>query len=472
MRARLSRPPIGAGSLAARHPQVTFWGLAALGVLVLAPLLTRPTYALLLPLALIAAWLAWKSPAIPLALGGIPPLVDAIVGTDPLPKGGFTLLFSAWIALGIGFVIVRGTHHAPARALLSIPVLASCFLLGLMVFRLGASPDHAYGSQKVQLYVADVLIFFVGAVFVGSRRADLQLFFMVLLGLTAISSLVFLAQLVGGAAQQVFNGRFSLASQEYPIDLARASADGLLVAVYFLLSAERRSLRVPVAVATPVVAIAMIAAGSRGPVVAFVVGLAALLALSAATPQARRRFAVLGAIFALIAVVVPLIVPSSAIGRALSTIVGSASGLSSNGRSSLWSAAISSFSHHFALGLGTGGFAAQPAAISDLVQYPHNLFLEVASELGIVGLVALLAILIGLAGRLATLWRSTRGEDKLLSSILIALFVTALTNACISEAIYGNGEVWQWGGLALGMGAAMARGPARAAWRNSLDQAR
>jgi O-antigen ligase len=458
MRSQVSRAALRPGTLAARRPQLSFWALAAVGVLVLGPLVTRPTYALLLPLALIAVWLAWRSPAIPLALGGLPPLVDAIVGTDPLPKGGFTFLFSAWIALGVGFMIMRGTHHVAVRALLSIPVLASCFLLGWMVFRLGSSPDHFYGSMKVQLYVADVLIFFLASIFVGSRRADLQLFFRVLLGLTAISSLVFLVQLLRGGAGQVISGRFSLATQEYPIDLARASADGLLLAIYFLLSADRRSLRVPVALATPVVAIAMIAAGSRGPVVAFVVGLGALLALSATSPRARRRFAVVGAVFALVAIVVPLVVPSSSIGRALSTIVGSSSGLSSNGRSDLWSTAIASFSQHFALGLGTGGFASVPSAVSAGILYPHNLFLEVASELGIIGLIALLLFLGGVVVRLAGLWRATLDEDRLVATVLIALFLTALTNACISEAIYGNEEIWLWGGLAIGMGAQMSHG--------------
>jgi O-antigen ligase len=471
MRAELSRLALRPGTMAARRPQLAFWALAAAGVVVLGPLLTRPTYALLLPVVLIAAWLAWRSPAIPLALGGIPPLVDAIAGTDPFPKGGFTLLFSAWIALGVGFVIMRGTHHVAVRALLSIPVLASCFLLGWMVFRLGSSPDQAYGSMKVQLYVADVLIFFLGAIFVGSRRADLQLFFLVLLGVTAISSLVFLVQLVGGAAQQLISGRFSLATQEYPIDLARASADGLLVAIYFLLSAYRRSLRVPVALAIPVVAIAMIAAGSRGPVVAFVVGLAALLALSATSSRARRRFALVGVVFALVAIVVPLVVPSTTIGRALSTIVGSSSGLSSNGRSDLWSIAIASFSQHFALGLGTGGFASLPSSVSVGILYPHDLFLEMASELGIIGLTALVIIVGGLIVRLAGLWRSTLDEDRLVATILIALFLTALTNACISAAIYGNAEIWIWGGLAIGMGAQMTQGLPAQRWRSASARA-
>src|SRR5205823_2274827 len=106
---------------------------------------------------------------IPLALGGVPPLVDAVAGTNPLPKGGFTLLFSVWILLGIVLAAMRGRARTATGALLSAPVLASCFLLALMLLRLAPSPGEAFGSTKVQLYVPDVLIFFFGAILVGSR---------------------------------------------------------------------------------------------------------------------------------------------------------------------------------------------------------------------------------------------------------------------------------------------------------------
>jgi hypothetical protein len=48
-------------------------------------------------------------------------------------------------------------------------------------------------------------------------------------------------------------------------------------------------------------------------------------------------------------------------------------------------------------------------------------------------------------------WRLSTGSDRLVASMLIALFLTALVNACFSEAIQGNGEVWLWGGIAIGM---------------------
>ena len=112
----------------------------------------------------------------------------------------------------------------------------------------------------------------------------------------------------------------------------------------------------------------------------------------------------------------PFVVPGSAIGRSLSTIVGSASGLSSNGRSSLWSAAYTQLSHHVALGIGTGGFASLNLGLP----YPHNIVLEIALELGVVGLLAFAVMAVSMSVRMSRLWRWTRGEDRLAISLLIA----------------------------------------------------
>ena len=430
-----------------------FAGIAGIFALALLPVLRSPLLVFELVAALIGALIAWKSLVIPLALGGVPPLVDAIAGSDPLPKGGFTFLFSVWIALALAFAIMRGRQAVAIRALLCVSVLASCFLLGMLLLRLSISPDEAYGSTKVQLYVADVLIFMFAAVFVGARGADLRLFFVVLLAVTSAGAILFLFNLVAGYAHPSVGGRFALSTQEYPIELGRDSADGLLIAIYSVLATTRRSARVWAIAVSPALAVAMIAAGSRGPVLAFVFGLTALLALTAVNPRARRRLGFVAAAFLIATIVVPLVVPGSALGRAFSTIIGSASGLSSNGRSQLWSVAIAAFSQHTLLGLGTGGFA----ALNTGLLYPHNILLEVASELGVFGAAAMVAILLGFANSLVNCWRSGTGPDRLMASLLISLFLTALVNACFSDPIQGNGEVWLWGGLAIGMSARLAR---------------
>ncbi len=453
---RWRKPGSWIETLVHRHPMVVLVVMIEFAALASGPALDRLTYTFALLAMAAGAWVASRSLAIPLALGSVPPLVDAIVGYDPLPKGGFTFLFAAWIALAVGFIVIRGQHQLPVKALMCVPALASFALLGLMLLRLGVSPDESYGSMKVQLYVADVLIFFVGAVFVGARQVEIETFVKVSFFVAAAGALLFLFNLIVGTAQPLVGGRYSLAAQEYPIELGRASSDGLLIAIYLVLCTSSRRLRLLALACCPLLAVAMLAAGSRGPVVAFVLGLGALLTLTAVDARARRRLTLVAAAFIAAAILVPLIVPGSAVGRSLSAIIGSTSGLSSNGRSELWTVAISTFSQHFAFGLGWGGFA----SLGTGLLYPHNIFLEFASELGIVGLLLLCAVIGGSALRLVRVWRSTTGADKLLAALLSALFLTALINACFSGAVQDNSEVWLWAGIGIGMSARLAQAAA------------
>lgn len=443
-----------------QNPDLVFYAIGFVLLVLMAPLLREPLLSVALVAVLAFGFVAWRSPAVPLALVGIPPLVDAIFGTDPLPSGGFTFLFSAWITVAVAFALLRGGRGLAIRALvLSIPVLASFALLGFMLLRLGISPDQSYGSTKVQLYAADVLIVLVGAVFVGTRSDYVAIFVLGLLIVDSTGALIFLVNLVGGAARTVVGGRYSLNADEYPIDLGRASAEGLLVAVYTVLSANRRAIRWGAMVAVPILAVALAAAGSRGPVVGLAFGLLALLALTAVNPRARRRLIVVAAVFMLAVVVVPLVVPSSVLARAFSSIIGSASGLSSNGRSQLWAIALAHFSNHLWIGVGTGGSASFVSGI----EYPHNILLEVSVEFGLVGLSLLVLVLGGFVSALYRCWRLAQGADRLVVALFVSLFLTGFVNANFSDPIQGNGSLWLWGGLTIGMSARLmaqsSRGP-------------
>lgn len=258
---RWRKPGSWIETLVHRHPMVVLVVMIEFAALASGPALDRLTYTFALLAMAAGAWVASRSLAIPLALGSVPPLVDAIVGYDPLPKGGFTFLFAAWIALAVGFIVIRGQHQLPVKALMCVPALASFALLGLMLLRLGVSPDESYGSMKVQLYVADVLIFFVGAVFVGARQVEIETFVKVSFFVAAAGALLFLFNLIVGTAQPLVGGRYSLAAQEYPIELGRASSDGLLIAIYLVLCTSSRRLRLLALACCPLLAVAMLAAG-------------------------------------------------------------------------------------------------------------------------------------------------------------------------------------------------------------------
>jgi O-antigen ligase len=415
--------------------------------LALLPALIQPTIGLALIAVVIVIWLAWKSVAYPLALAGIPTIIEAIVGYNPLPKGGVTFIFAAWIGVAVMFAVMRRTHQPAIRTLMSAPVLLSFVLLGVMILRLGPSPGEAYGSTKVQLYIADNLVFMVGAIFVGASRSGLRLALSILLIIAACGAILLVFKLLSGGLHATFDSRFSLSADEYPIYLGRESADGIILAIYVVLAATRLWARMAAVAVLPLLFVALIASGSRGPVVAFVVGLIVFFGLIATSREARRRLLLVGAGLLGAAVVVPLALPSSSIGRAISTLLGSGAGLSSNGRSELWAKAFAGFAKHPLFGLGTGGFA----SLNPTLPYPHNLLLEMSVELGLVGALIIIGVIASFATRLLIVWRKMNGRDKIEAATLIALFVMIFVNALFSGAIQDNAELWVWGGMGVGM---------------------
>lgn len=415
--------------------------------MLLLPALSQPLYAILLVAAVGAVWLASRSVAYPLALAGIPTIVEAILGYNPLPKGGVTFLFAGWIAAAVVIAAVRGTHPTVGRALISPTVLLSLALLGVMILRLGPSPSHEYGSTKVQLFVADNLVFLIGAVFVGARKQDLRLFFAIVLAVASVEAVVLLYKLLSGSIHMTFEGRFALSAQEYPIYLGRDSADGMILAIYAVLTATRTWTRMAAVAVLPLLAVALLAAGSRGPVIACLIGLVVLVVLTSTRGRSRRRLLLAGGGLLAAMAIVPLILPGSAIGRALSAIVGGASGLSTNGRSGLWEKAFTGLSQHPLFGLGTGSFA----SINPPLPYPHNILLEVGVELGMVGVLLVVCIVFSAGRRIVGSWRASTDRDRIDAAVIAALFITALINAFVSGAIQDNKEIWVWGGLAVGM---------------------
>ncbi len=411
--------------------------------------------------AVAGIWLARRSVAYPLALAGIPTIIEAIAGHNPIPKGGTTFIFAAWIGIAVAFAVARRTHEQAVRALMSFPVLLSFALLGVMLLRLGSSPSEAYGSTKVQLYIADNLVFLIGAVFVGARRSDLRLFLGILLAVTSFGALLLMFKLLSGNLHAQFEGRFSISADEYPIYLGRQSADGIIIATCTVLVATRIWARMAAVAVLPLLIVALLAAGSRGPVVAFAVGLVVFLGLISTSEQARRRLLLVGAGLLGAAVIVPLALPSSSIGRAISTLLGSGAGLSSNGRSELWAKAFAAFAQHPLFGLGTGGFA----SLNPILPYPHNLLLEMSVELGVVGTLLITGVIVGFATRLAGAWRTTSGRDKIEAATLTALFVMIFVNSLLSGAIQDNSELWIWGGMGVGMSSRLAV-RRRSAWRS------
>jgi O-antigen ligase len=446
-----------------RRTQVLLFAAAALAPVALFPLIRRPVFALVAVGFVAAVGLASRSPAYPLAFAGIPSALFALTGSDPLPKGAVAGIVFGWIVLGIVIWLARsqnpgvGTVLFPELGLSVVPVLLSGAFAVVMLARLGGSPAASYGTQKLELFASGALPAMLAAVIVARRREDFDLFIGLTLVVAVFTAAALFTQLIGGHETAYFTGRYTLSSQESPIDLGRQTGIGLLLALYLVISSPTVWVRLAALAALPVLAVGLIASGSRGPVVGVTLGLVVLLGLISADAASRRRLPaiVVGVVGAV--VLVAQIVPGQATLRALSVLTGTGAGVSSNGRSELWSQALSTFQAHQVMGIGTGGFA----SLNPTEMYPHNLLLEVSAELGLLGLALLLGLLISGGVVLVATCRRAVSRDRVRAALVLSLFVAALVNAMFSGDVSTNSDVW----LALGLGVGLAPEAVRAGRR-------
>jgi putative inorganic carbon (HCO3(-)) transporter len=426
---------------------------ALVATLALLPLLLAPEVGIAAVMAAALVFVAWQAVVYPLVLIGLVPVLIALLGSNPAPQGMLTLLLAGWIVMAICFAFIRGSA-LPFSVLRTAPVVLSLGLGALLLARLDASHVTGYGTEKVQLFVTQNLLLLVAGIIVGRTRRHVDLFLALTLVVAVASAVVLIDKFIGGHAEQVLPGRFALSPEQNPIFLGRKSADGLIIAIYLLVgSVAALPYRILALACLPALAIALVAAGSRGPVLGLLLGVAALLALLVRSRASRRRIPLLVISVVLAVVAIGIVVPHEATQRSLSILSDAGSGVSSNGRSQLWSLAFEQFAGHPLEGVGTGGFA----VVAPVERYPHNILLEGAAELGVAGLLLLLGVMVSAFSRLLGAWRRAPDDLRPVIAVVLALLVASIANSLLSGDITVNDSVWLFAGLGVGLAGVTVR---------------
>jgi O-antigen ligase len=434
------------------------WAAALVVPLALLPLLARPGLGLALAAVALAAVAANRSVAYPVALAGAPGVLVGLIGSDPFPRGALVIFVFVWMLFAIVATLIRDEGALSSSIWFTGPVGVTCALAVLMVARL-QSGSTAYGlsfsypSFKFQLFVTGNLILVVAGILIGRSEHDFDLLILLTLAISALSALVLIKQLLSGHAVAPVGGRYSISPLENPIFLGRRSAEGIIIALFVLLTGKAVWMRMAGLAAVPFLTVALLASGSRGPVLALIVGTVVLLAFLLRDPVHRRRLVgvAVGAVAA--GVLAPQLVPGGNIGRSLSFLVGSTGGLSSTGRFHLWSEAWNSFLAHPLFGLGTGGFS----RFEPVYLYPHNLFLEAMAEYGIIGLVLVVAFVGYGLSRMRAAWRLGSSDTRLRTALVVALFSSAFVNTLLSDSLELATAVWLAVGLSTGLALAASK---------------
>ena len=101
----------------------------------------------------------------------------------------------------------------------------------------------------------------------------------------------------------------------------------------------------------------------------------------------------------------------------------------------------------FITGLGIGGFSVYYDGV-DIRSYPHNIFLEIGSELGFLGLLFFVLIVYFTVKRaISTIRRVKTGSDYFLILTILALFINMLINSSVSGDINDNRLLFTWIGM-------------------------
>ena len=411
--------------------------------MLLLPVLATPLLGFALVIAVPALVLAGRSVVYPIALAGVPSLAIGLIGTNPLPNGIVFAGLTAWLVVGLAFALLdKGAGQALATA--AAPLVLTAVLSTIMVVRLLPGP---YPSTKVQLFVAQAPPLLVAGILIARRASALRLYLILTLFVAVAEAMLLLKQFGSGGGNEINPGRYTVSVDSNPILSGRHAAAGLVIAMFLVLIQVSAAVRFYASVALPFVAISLFAAGSRGPILALVIGLGVMLILLPGGAERRKRLTVLFGSGLVSIYLISHFVPAKAIQRSTSFFLGTGSGRSSNNRTDLWHEAWQLFTEHPFFGRGIGGFAIRDPIYS----YPHNILLEALAELGVVGF-ALVALFLALAISCATqVWRASAGADREDAALVLALFAMAFVNAMLSDPIEAVSGVWLAVGLIYGL---------------------
>lgn len=406
------------------------------------------TYSLALPVAAAGAILLMRYPPVLLAAAVFIPTFKSLPVIASLPFDP-TLALSALLAVVCGYRALNGRARVPPPLTFTLPMV---FIAVALVIGLMWTPEPAYGQQKVIKFVTVTALAAVAPFFVIEDRRD---FLMLCLSIAAAAVVVaILAPVVhptvasGIATELDTKGRYSFGGQIFP---ARFLCDG---AVVLLLAPNyatgRWRLLAPwVGVGVMIIAVGF---GSRGPIAAFVLTVVVIAILSAV--QSRRVLAawLAGAIL-LAALVSVFQVPGVASQRLTALATNPAAAITRDPRYPLYRQAVILIGQHPLTGLGTGGYALYANALSprnQILMFPHNIFLELGSELGVIPpLVLLLTVIAAFVQLLSRIraWHGNRG-----SQLFVLTFALLLYNVLASQFsgdINDNRAFWLFLGVAV-----------------------
>lgn len=409
------------------QPLVRPQAIWIVGLAVAAGVLVTVTNSVLLQLAAIGVvadlLIAFALTRAGVVLNAAWPILALLYLLGPISAGaavlGYTLSPGGIVLLGIAPFPVFAAVARPRIMSALAQLLPIALLAALATLSLAWSSEPAYGLSKLSLWLTTCIL--PAAFIVLLARATTvswRLF-------AGIGFAYVVALILFGADTASYPGRVTIFGAN-PIWAGRAA---VIVAIVGVFGPFKLPTRLVLLVTGTIGAVLT---GSAGPLVGLVAGI-----LSGAAVEVRGRgwgdwrsrlawVSLLGLAAGLLVVVM-----FGVLNTALDEALTDPNNLS---RPNFLIGAASLFSGSPLIGGGFGAFAS-----TGLDLYPHNLVAEVASELGLLGLLALGA------------WILVVLRASIRSALFTALTVTTFVFAMFSGSIAGDAEFWFFSALAVGV---------------------
>lgn len=364
------------------------------------------------------------------------------------PFCDITVIFSLMTVFSI-LVSIKGEKE-PLNLKVNWSVICFLFLIVLSMFSLSYSDAPMYGKEKFLRFATITSISFVAPFYIFRYKNSYRNFFLcfVFMAIAMIfDSLFSTATAVSGTA--AFKSAFG---SNYLV-LAATSAAALLISFLYLANYHRSSWGKCISILMiPFFIFGCLISGGRGPVIALAMALATILGLAAlirwkqqrtgadslVEDMVLRKFAIL-----LIAgglVVVPFLDQFNVFFDRMEILL-SGGGESAGERVDRYRAAFSVFQSlpRILSGLGMGGYSFFYAGLDDVRgAYPHNVFLEIATELGLFGLAAFVFLLYKTMAAAAVLPRLADADSKITLYTLCGLFLLFFFSSQFSGDLNDN----------------------------------
>jgi O-antigen ligase len=376
----------------------------------------------------------WPELALAVFIGGywlLRTILHAIAPDISVVAIQLLLLLSAMAILPI---------RRPLKGRILDPFVVASGLLAVWMFAtLSWSPSEGYGATKVYLFLIFNVLGLIGArAFIADPKSIDRLSWAV--------AFVGVAQLIISVPELTTAGsldRLSLLG-ENPIFLARDLGITALLALYLVLKRSRLSGLLLLLIVTNSVLIVL--SGSRMPLVAFVLVAAGMFAV--ARRLGARRIVVLMATGLLIAVTPG--VTGLSFGATTERFLAPEP---ETDRYPRYRLALDHVGDSLVAGSGSGAYAsiAGPGDAGEERNYPHNIFLEVLLEFGLIGLTLLIGGLIFLSRKIYLMYKTSEPGSRLHLDVAVACCAFAFLNAQVSGDIYANSSFWVFAGIVLGI---------------------